>query len=238
MPSLNSRFGKGYSAMWMIMMIFGPVEGGPALHAQDVTPPGTVVPSGPTLPPGTSGKGAVVPKLDNRGKAIYWWRHGFGVGILSGDVVAAGLNQANSTPPEWQGAGGFGKRLGDTVGSSSIAAGIGFALSAALHTDPRYYRCTTCGVWGHIGSAAKQSFVYHTDSGRLAPAIPELASIYGAGMISTTWYPGRYEPMSDGVRRANYVMLWRFGFDLLREFAPQKARKFFRLRPNDVYDDQ
>jgi hypothetical protein len=31
----------------------------------------------------------------------------------------------------------------------------------------------------------------HTDSGKLAPAIPELASIYGAGMISMSWYPGR-----------------------------------------------
>jgi hypothetical protein len=57
-------------------------------------------------------------------------------------------------------------------------------------------------------------------------------------MLSMFWYPGRYEPLSDGVRRANYVMLWRFGFDLVREFAPQKARKFFRLTPNDDYDDQ
>ncbi len=52
------------------------------------------------------------------------------------------------------------------------------------------------------------------------------------------WYPNRFEPLSDGVRRANYVMLWRFGSALVREFAPQKARKFFRLTPNDVYDDQ
>jgi hypothetical protein len=179
-----------------------------------------------------------VPKLDTKGKAIYWWRHGFGTGILAIDVVAAGLNQYNGTPPEWKGAAGLGKRLGDTVGSSSIAAGIGFGLSAALHIDPRYYRCTKCGVWGHIGSAAKQSFVYHTDGGKIAPAIPELASIYGAGMISMSWYPSRYEPLSDGVRRANYVMLWRFGFNIVREFAPKKARKFFRLTPNDLYDDQ
>jgi len=224
--------------MWKIFVIFGLLAGGLALTAQDATQPGTVAPSVQRLPPGTPTNRAVVPKLDSKGKAIYWWRHGFGVGILAADVVAAGINQANGTPPEWQGAAGLGKRLGDTVGSSSIAAGIGFGLSTALHMDPRYYRCTTCGFWGHIGSAAKQSFVYRTDSGKLAPAIPELASIYGAGMISMSWYPSRYEPLSDGVRRANYVMLWRFGFDLVREFAPQKARKFFRLTPNDVYDDQ
>jgi hypothetical protein len=51
-------------------------------------------------------------------------------------------------------------------------------------------------------------------------------------------YPARYQPLSDGVRRANYVMVWHFGFDLVREFAPQKARKFFRLRTNAVYDDR
>src|SRR6185437_7558122 len=224
--------------MWKIFVIFGLLAGGLALTAQDATQPGTVAPSVQRLPPRTPTNRAVVPKLDSKGKAIYWWRHGFGVGILAADVVAAGINQANGTPPEWQGAAGLGKRLGDTVGSSSIAAGIGFGLSTALHMDPRYYRCTTCGFWGHIGSAAKQSFVYRTDSEKLAPAIPELASIYGAGMISMSWYPSRYEPLSDGVRRANYVMLWRFGFDLVREFAPQKARKFFRLTPNDVYDDQ
>jgi hypothetical protein len=224
--------------MWKIFVIFVFIPGGVALNAQDVTPTDTLTPSAQRLPPGIPGIPAAVPKLDNGGKGVYWWRHGFGIGVLSADVVAAGLNQANGTPPEWQGAAGFGKRLGDTVGSSSIAAGIGFGLSAALHVDPRYYRCKTCGVWGHIGSAAKQSFVYHTDSGKLVPAIPELASIYGAGMISMVWYPSRYEPLSDGVRRANYVMLWRFGFDLVREFAPQKARKFFRLTPNDVYDDQ
>jgi len=33
-------------------------------------------------------------------------------------------------------------------------------------------------------------------------------------------------------------MLWRFGFNLVREFAPKKARKFFQLTPNDLYDDQ
>ena len=224
--------------MWKLLVISGLLAGGFALNAQGVTQPGTVAPSSQTLPSGTPTNRAVVPELDTRGKAIYWWRHGFGVGILAADVLVAGVNQVNGTPPEWQGAAGFGKRLGDTVGSSSIAAGIGFGLSTALHMDPRYYRCTTCGVWGHIGSAATQSFVYHTDSGKLAPAIPELASIYGAAMISMSWYPSRYEPLSDGVRRANYVMLARFGFNLIREFAPEKARKFFRLTPNDVYDDQ
>jgi hypothetical protein len=158
--------------VWKIIVIFGLVPGGLALNAQDATPHGAVAPSGQRLPPGTSGNRAAVPKLDIKGKAVYWWRHGFGVGILSADVVAAGINQANGTPPEWQGAAGFGKRLGDTAGSSSIAAGIGFGLSAALHMDPRYYRCTRCGFWGHIGSAAKQSFAYHTDTGKFAPAYP------------------------------------------------------------------
>jgi hypothetical protein len=55
-------------------MIFGLAVGGLALHAQDPTPPGTIAPSGQRLPPGTPSNPAVVPKLDNRGKAIYWWR--------------------------------------------------------------------------------------------------------------------------------------------------------------------
>src|SRR5690242_9160403 len=139
--------------MRTISVIFGFVACGFAVNAQDT---GTVARSGQRLPVGTPSNRAVVPKLDTRGKAIYWWRHGFGIGILGADVVAAGISQANDTPPEWQGAAGFGKRLGDTVGSSSIAAGVGFGLSTALHIDPRYYRCMTCGFWGHVGSAATQ----------------------------------------------------------------------------------
>jgi hypothetical protein len=224
--------------LWKVLPISGFLAGCLALDAQDMKQPGAVPALSQGPAPGTPVNRVVVPKLDTKGKAVYWWRHGFGVGILTADVVAASINQVDGTPPEWKGTAGYGKRLGDTIGSSSIAAGIGFGISAALHIDPRYYRCTRCGVWGHIGSATKQSFVYRTDGGRPVPAIPELAGIYGAGMISMYWYPSRYQPLSDGIRRANYVMLWRLGFNLVREFAPEKARKFFRLTPNDIYDDQ
>jgi hypothetical protein len=67
--------------------------------------------------------------------------------------------------------------------------------------DPRYYLCTTCGFWGPIGSAAKENFVYHTDSGEAGCGNPRLASMYGTGMISMSWYPSPYEPLSDGVVR-------------------------------------
>ena len=40
---------------------------------------------------------------------------------------------------------------------------------------------------------------------------------------------GQYEPLSDGVRRANYVMRWRFGFDLVREFAARKKAEFLPI---------
>src|SRR6266567_667036 len=90
--------------MWNNFVFFGLMAGGFALNAQDAKQPGTVAPSGQSLPPGTPENRAVVPRLDSRGKAVYWWRHGFGIGILSADVVAAGINQASGTPPEWQGA--------------------------------------------------------------------------------------------------------------------------------------
>src|SRR4051794_14155506 len=222
--------------MWKLLSIFGLVVSGFAVHAQDTRQPGVVPPSGQAPTPGTPVNRNVVPKLDTKGKGIYWWRHGFGIGILTADVVAAGINQYDGTPSEWNGASGLGKRLGDTFGSSSIAAGIGFGMSAALHIDPRYYRCTRCGVWGHIGSATKQSFLYHSDRGKLVPAIPELAGIYGAGMISMYWYPSRYEPLSDGVRRANYVMLWRGGVYPFPGFCPGEERKIFPFLPGAGLD--
>jgi len=86
--------------MWKIFVIFGLVAGGFAVHAQDATRPGGAAPSGQGPTPGTPANRTVVPKLDTKGKAVYWWRHGFGIGILATDVAAAGINQANGTPPE------------------------------------------------------------------------------------------------------------------------------------------
>ena len=86
--------------MWKIFVIFGFLAGGLALTAQNATQPGTVAPSDQRLLPGTPTNRAVVPQLDRKGKAVYWWRHGFGFGILAADVVAAGVNQVNGTPPE------------------------------------------------------------------------------------------------------------------------------------------
>jgi hypothetical protein len=88
--------------MRTISVIFGLVTCGFAVNAQDTTAPGTVARSSQTLPVGTPSNRAVVPKLDSRGKAIYWWRHGFVIGILGADVIAAGINEANGRPPEWQ----------------------------------------------------------------------------------------------------------------------------------------
>ena len=93
--------GKVYVAMWKICVILGLVASGFTVSAQNATP-GSIAPPIQRLPPGTPVNRAVVPKLDTRGKAIYWWRHGFGIGILSADVIAAGINQANGTPPEWR----------------------------------------------------------------------------------------------------------------------------------------
>ncbi len=208
-------------------------------NAQDLTSPKTTSSSSPqTLQPGTPKGAAFLPPLDAHGKAIYWWRHTTGYGVLAGGLVAAGINQINGTPPEWTGAEGFGKRLGDVLGTTAIAGTVSFALSEALHVDPRYYRCTGCGFGGHLGSAIKQTFLVRTDGGHYIPAIPEVAGIYGASMTSMMWYPDRYNPLTDGVRRANYIMLYRFGLDLFREIAPDKARKLFRVTTNDKYDDQ
>ncbi len=76
--------------MGIISVIFGLVACGFIVNAQDTTT-GTIARSGKRFPMGTPSNRAVVPKLNTRGKAIYWWRHGFGIGILAADAVAAAI---------------------------------------------------------------------------------------------------------------------------------------------------
>ena len=57
-------------------------------------------------------------------------------------AIAAGINQAENTPPEWkQDAAGYGRRFGSNCGIAAVTTTTRCALSRAFREDALYYRC-------------------------------------------------------------------------------------------------
>ena len=69
-------------------------------------------------------------------------------------AIAAGINQAENTPPEWkQDSAGYGKRFGSNFGIAAVTTTTRYALSRAFREDALYYRCTCKGLFPRLGHA-------------------------------------------------------------------------------------
>src|ERR1700726_3920598 len=76
-----------------------------------------------------------------------------------GAAVAAGINQADNTPPEWkQGAEGYGKRVASNFGIAGVSITTRYALSEAFKEDSMYYRCECTGIFPRLGHAVISTF--------------------------------------------------------------------------------
>ena len=79
----------------------------------------------------------------------------FGPYPIVGAGLAAGINQADKTPPEWgQGARGYSKRFRSDFGIAAMTTTTRYGLSQAFHEDTLYYRCECKGVFRRLSHAA------------------------------------------------------------------------------------
>ena len=83
----------------------------------------------------------------------------FGPYPIIGAALAAGINQADNTPPEWkQGASGYGKRFGSDFGIAATTTTTRYALARAFGEDTLYYRCECKGVFPRLRHAVTSTF--------------------------------------------------------------------------------
>jgi hypothetical protein len=139
---------------------------------------------------------------------------------IVGAAIAAGINQANNTPPEWrQGAEGYGKRYGSDFGIAAITTTTRYALAAAFHEDTLYYRCECKGFFPRLRHAVISGFTSRRgEDGHRVFSFPALAAPYAGSMTAVYgWYPGRYNA-KDGFRMGNYSLLGYVGSNLALEF--------------------
>jgi hypothetical protein len=139
---------------------------------------------------------------------------------IVGAALAAGINQADNTPPEWgQGAEAYGKRLGSNFGIAAIATTARYGLAEALREDTLYYRCECKGVFPRLGHAMISTFTARRgDDGHRVFSLPAIVAPYvGTTAAVYAWYPDRYD-VKDAFRMGNYSLLAYVGGNVALEF--------------------
>ena len=123
---------------------------------------------------------------------------------VTGAALAAGLDQATNTPPQWkQGFVGYSERFGSDFGIEVVGTTTRYGLAAAFMEDTSFYPCDCRGFFTRLRHAAISTFTArrHEDGHRVfsipgvvAPYAGTTAAVYG-------WYSPsqeRGEPGKDG----------------------------------------
>jgi hypothetical protein len=144
----------------------------------------------------------------------------FGPYPIVGAAFAAGINQAESTPPEWeQGAEGYGKRFGSNFAIAAVSTTTRYALAEAFREDTLFYRCECKGFFPRLNHAVISTFTARRgDDGHRVFSFPALVAPYAGTMTAVYgWYPGRFIA-KDGFRMGNYSLLGYIGGNIALEF--------------------
>jgi hypothetical protein len=144
----------------------------------------------------------------------------FGPYPIAGAAFAAGVGQADSTPPEWkEGSEGFGKRIVSDFGIAAVSTTTRYGLAQAFKEDTLYYRCECKGLLPRLRHAMISTLTARRgDDGHSVFSFPALIAPYVGTMTAVyAWYPGRYDG-KDALRMGNYAMLGYVGGNIALEF--------------------
>jgi hypothetical protein len=144
----------------------------------------------------------------------------FGPYPIVGAALAAGVNQADNTPPEWkQGAEGYSKRFGSDFGIAAVTITTRYALARLFREDTLYYRCECKGVFPRLNHAVISTFTARRGTeGHRVFSVSALVAPYAGTMTAVYgWFPERYNA-EDGFRMGNYTLLGYVARNVALEF--------------------
>ena len=139
----------------------------------------------------------------------------------------AGLDQAANRDPSFgQGGVGYGKRFGvDFAGQTTWRFLKEFAYPTVFAEDPRYYRLGHESRKKRLFHAAAHSFVAFRDNGKHMFNFTEWLGGMSAVALNDAYHPGDDHTFASIMRQTSYSVIQDMGFDVLREFWPEIARK-------------
>jgi hypothetical protein len=172
--------------------------------------------------------GAVLCSLEAKDKFILFVRDTVEpVSFLSAGFNA-GLDQAEDRDPTFgQGAAGYGKRLGTNfAGEATWRFFTDFAYPSVFAEDPRYYRLSHGTRKQRLLHAMEHTFIAHRDNGKRMFNYSEWLGTASSSALSNVYHAGDDHGFSPFARQVGFAVLQDMGFDVLREFWPEVARKF------------
>jgi len=135
-----------------------------------------------------------------------------------------------------QGAVGYGKRFGaDFAGQTTWRFFKDFAYPTVFSEDPRYYRLGHGSGGKRLLHAAAHTFVAYRDSGKHMFNFSEWMGTVSAVALTSTYHPGDELGFTPIIRQVGFSFVQDMGFDVVREFWPEIAKKF-RMPFRDIHE--
>ena len=180
--------------------------------------------------------GLVLCSLDAGDKFFLFVRDSFDPVTFIASAFNAGIDQAENRDPSFgQGAAGYGKRFGTSFADqASFKFFRDFAYPWIFSEDPRYYRLSQGNNARRLLHAVDHAFVAHRDNGSRMFNVSEWLSTVSVVTLSNVYHPGNERGFAPAAQQVGYNIIEDMGFDVLREFWPEVARKFrlpFRAEP-------
>ena len=180
--------------------------------------------------------GTLLCSLEPKDKFILFLHDSFDPVSLFTAGFNAGLDQAQNNDPSFgHGAQGYAKRFGvGLAGQTSIRFFTDFTYPTIFSEDPRYYRLAQGSARRRFFHAVGHAFVAHRDNGKHMFNFSEWLGTSSAVALGDIYHPGNERGFGPAARRVGYAVGTDMGFDVLREFWPEIARKLkmpFRDKP-------
>jgi len=149
----------------------------------------------------------------------------------------AGLDQASGRDPTLgQGAAGYGKRVGIAfAGQATWRFFTDFAYPTIFAEDPRYYRLGQGSRKRRLFHAMAHSVIAHSNNDAPMFNYSEWLGTATSAALSTYYHPNADRGFSPIATQVGFAVVQDMGFDVLREFWPDIARKFrIPFRPDQA----
>lgn len=171
--------------------------------------------------------GTLLCSLEAKDKFVLFVRDTLEPISVLGAAFDAGMDQASNRDPSFgQGSEGYGKRLAaDFATQTTWRFFTDFAYPTLFSEDPRYYRMIHGTGTGRFLHAVEHTFVAHRDNGARIFNVSQWLGTATTVALSDFYHPGNERGVAPALRAGGYVLATGMGFDVLREFWPDIARK-------------
>lgn len=172
--------------------------------------------------------GLMLCSLDLTDKFFLFARDTFNPVTFIASAFNAGLDQAQNRDPSFgQGSAGYAKRFGSSFADqASFKFFRDFAYPTIFSEDPRYYRLGQGQNSRRLLHAVEHAVVARRDNGSRMFNFSEWLGTVSVIALSNVYHPGNQRGFTPAARQVGYGITEDIGFDVLREFWPETARKF------------